>query len=122
GSKTVVKMINPTPQQIEEILPLKLVGFNNRRYDNHILYGRYMGYSNEQLYKLSQKIIENVPNSTFGEAYNLSYTDIYDFSSLKQSLKQFEIDLDLKHDELGLPWDEPVPEEKWDRVADYCAN
>src|SRR5690606_28927054 len=68
------------------------------------------------------KLINGSPNATFGEAYNLSYTDIYDFSSLKQGLKQFQIDLGLKHKELGLPWDEPVPEEKWEQVADYCAN
>lgn len=124
GKGNVVRMINPTPQQIEELLPMKLVGFNNRRYDNHIMYGRYMGYSLEQLYKLSQKIIEKSANSFFGEAYNLSYTDIYDFSSAtnKKSLKRWQIELGLNHQELGLPWDEPVPEELWMKVADYCAN
>lgn len=122
GSKSVVRMINPTSQQIEELLSLKLVGFNNRRYDNHILYGRFMGYSNEQLYKLSQKLVTNSPNATFGEAYNMSYTDIYDFTSKKQSLKKYEIELGIPHVELGLPWDEPVPEELWEKVADYCAN
>src|SRR5207344_436925 len=30
--------------------------------------------------------------------------------------------LGLHHMELGLPWDEPVPEELWDTVADYCEN
>lgn len=122
GGKSVVRMINPTPQQVEELFSLKLVGFNNRRYDNHILYGAYMGYNNEQLYKLSQKLINGSPNAYFAQAFNISYTDIYDFTSLKQSLKKYEIDLGLKHDELGFPWDQPVPEELWERVADYCAN
>ena len=121
GNK-VVRMINPTPQQIEELLDLRLVGFNNRRYDNHILYGRLMGYTNEQLYKLSQKIISNTPNALFGEAYNLSYADIYDFSSLKQGLKKFQIMLGIHHQELGLPWDQPVPEELWELVCQYCDN
>ena len=58
----------------------------------------------------------------FGEAYNISYTDVYDFSSKKQSLKKFEIELGIHHQELGLPWDEPVPEELWEKVADYCGN
>ena len=58
----------------------------------------------------------------FGEAYNLSYTDIYDFSSKKQSLKKFEIELGIKHQELGLPWDQPVPKSLWDKVAEYCDN
>ena len=39
---------------------------------------------------------------------------------IKKSLKKWEIELGLKHHELGLPWDEPVPEEKWFEVAEYC--
>ena len=58
----------------------------------------------------------------FGEAYNISYTDIYDFSAKKQSLKTWEIELGIHHQELGLPWDKPVPEELWETVADYCTN
>lgn len=26
------------------------------------------------------------------------------------------------HQELGLPWDQPVPEKLWDKVAEYCCN
>lgn len=122
--KTCVRMINPTPEDIEELLKFKLVGFNCRRYDNHILYARYIGYNNEQLYNLSQKIINGSKNAMFGEAYNLSYTDVYDFASSgnKKSLKKFEIELGIHHQELGLPWDKPVPEEKWIQVAEYCDN
>lgn len=120
--KDPVKMINPTSKEIEELLSLKLVGFNCRRYDNHILYARYIGYNNEQLYNLSQKIISNSRNGLFSEAYNISYTDIYDFSSKKQSLKKFEIELGIHHLELGLPWTEPVDEELWDKVVEYCVN
>ena len=120
--KTVVRMVNPTPEDIEVLLKNRLIGFNCRRYDNHILYGRYLGYSNEQLYALSMRIIAGEPGSMFGEAYNLSYTDVYDFSSKKQSLKKFEIELGIHHQELGLPWDKPVPEELWSKVAEYCDN
>lgn len=120
--KTVVRMINPKPSEIEELMKFRLVGFNNRRYDNHILYARLMGYTNEQLYNLSQKIVSGSPNCFFGEAYNVSYTDVYDFSSKKQSLKKFEIELGIHHQELGLPWDKPVPEELWTKVAEYCDN
>ena len=49
-------------------------------------------------------------------------TDIYDFSSKKQSLKKFEIELGIHHQELGLKWDEEVPKELWETVADYCVN
>lgn len=120
----VVRMINPTPEQIEELLKYKLVGFNCRRYDNHVVYARLMGYSNEQLYNLSQRIINGERNAFFGEAYNLSYTDIYDFASAgnKKSLKKLEIEMGIHHQELGLPWDQPVPEDKWEEVAKYCDN
>ena len=104
------------------------------------MYARLMGYTNEQLYNLSQKIINNSPNCFFGEAYNISFTDVYDFCSKKQSLKKWEIELSnkandpyskmddevralckkIKHHELGLPWDQPVPEELWTKVAEYC--
>ena len=120
--KPIVRMINPTPREVEELLHFKLVGFNCRRYDNHILYGRLLGYSNEQLYNLSQKIVSGDKNVFFGEAYNISYTDIYDFAAKKQSLKKWEIELGLHHQELGLPWDQPVPEEMWTKVAEYCDN
>ena len=121
--KNVVRMINPKPAEIEELMKHRLVGFNCRRYDNHILYARLMGYTNAQLYKLSQKIVDGKSKDVFfGEAYNVSYTDVYDFSSKKQSLKKFEIELGIHHQELGLPWDEPVPEELWQKVAEYCDN
>ena len=120
--KPVVRMINPEPSEIEDLMRFRLVGFNCRRYDNHILYARLMGYNNEQLYNLSQRIINGSPNCFFGEAYNASYTDVYDFSSKKQSLKKWEIELGIHHQELGLPWDKPVPEEMWVKVAEYCDN
>ncbi len=119
----IMAMINPTPQEIEKLLRLPLVGFNNRRYDNHILYARFMGYSNEELYNMSQKmIVHNNRDVMFGEAYNLSFTDIYDFSSEKKSLKKFQIELGLWHLEIDIPWDQPVPEERWAEVVEYCKN
>lgn len=147
--KPVVRMINPKPHEIENLLKFKLVGFNVRRYDSHMLYACLMGYNNEQLYNLSKNIINaekgDRNKAFFSEAYNLSYTDIYDFAAKKMSLKKWEIELgnltrdDLAkkgfseeeisiikagthHQELGLRWDEPVPEEMWEKVAEYCDN
>lgn len=120
--RPVVRMINPSPSEIEELMRCRLVGFNCRRYDNHILYGRLIGYDNEQLYELSQAIINGDNKAFFGEAYNASYTDVYDFCTKKQSLKKWEIELGIHHQELGLPWDKPVPEEMWTKVAEYCDN
>ena len=120
-----VSWINPKPEQIEELCKNRLIGFNNRKYDNHMLYACMMGYTVEQLYRLSQRIIvENDKEAFFGEAYNLSYTDIYDFlsSANKMSLKKWEIKLGIHHHELGYRWDQPVPEEKWGEVADYCKD
>ena len=146
--KPIVRMINPRPQDVEELFHYRLIGFNNRNYDNHMLYARFMGYSNQGLYELSQKIINSGKGDKrgflFGEAYNLSYTDIYDFASAgnKKSLKKLEIEMSnkandpnskmddslrrmlksIKHMELGLPWDKPVPESLWFKVAEYCDN
>ena len=126
--KPIVRLINPRPQDIEELIKFRLVGFNCRRYDNHMLYACMMGYTNEQLYDLSQKIVNTKKGDSrkvlFGEAYNISYTDIYDFASAgnKKSLKKLEIEMGIHHQELGLPWDKPVPKELWQKVAEYCDN
>ena len=119
--KPVNRMVNPSASEVEALTKYRLIGFNNRKYDNHMLWACMLGWTNEQLYALSNRII-NEHTGFFGEAYNLSYTDIYDFSSKKQSLKKFEIELGIHHQELGLPWDQPVPKELWDKVAEYCDN
>ena len=122
GDDVCQRMINPKPHEIEALMKYKLVGFNCRRYDNHILYALLIGKSIPEVYDISQGIINNSKNCTFREAYNISYTDVYDFCSQKQSLKKWEIELGIHHQELGLPWDQPVPEEKWKQVAEYCDN
>lgn len=117
----VVSLINPKSSDIEDLCNYRLIGFNNRKYDNHMLYACMIGWSPRDIFGLSQRIIEK-KEGFFGEAYNLSYTDIYDFSSKKQSLKKFEIELGIHHQELGIPWDKEVPEELWEKVAEYCKN
>jgi hypothetical protein len=122
GADTIVKMINPSAENVRLLFNLRLVGFYNRRFDNHILWAAAMGATNEELFKLSQKLIDGNKNATYGSAYNLSYADIWDFSSDRMSLKKFEIKLGILHMELDLPWDQPVDEKKWPMVVDYCAN
>lgn len=122
GNPVVHRMINPTPEEIEALCEMRLIGFNCRKYDNHILYARTLGFNNAKLYDLSKRIIENSVTAGFVEAYNLSYTDVYDFAATKMSLKKWEIELGLHHQELGLPWDKNVPEERWEEVAEYCDN
>lgn len=123
--RSVVVMENPSPDEVEQLCKFKLVGFNNRAYDNHILYARIMGYNNYQLYELSQRLIgDNGRNAKFGEAFKLSYSDIYDFLSAgnKMGLKKWEINLHIHHQEVGIPWDKPVPKDKWKLVEEYCSN
>lgn len=122
GSPTTVRMRNPSPQEVEALFKMKLVGFNNRRYDNHIIYARYLGYDNEQLFRLSEKIINGNVASMFGEAYNLSHADVYDYSSKKQGLKKFQIELRIPHKEMDIPWSEPIPTDRIQDVEEYCVN
>ena len=126
-SKECVRMINPKPHEVDKFLHMgRLVGFNCKGYDNHIVYAASIGWNNAELYDLSRRIVsENKEISKaakFGVAYNLSYTDIYDYAVKRQSLKKWEIELGINHLELGLPWDQPVPEDKWIMVAEYCDN
>ena len=124
GSDDVIRIFNPKPSDVEYLLKYRLIGFNCRKYDNHILYGILMGYTNAQIYRLSMRIINNDKDAFFREAYNLSYTDIYDFASSgnKKSLKKLEIEMGIHHEELPIPFDQPAPEGLWKQIGDYCEN
>ena len=50
---------------------LEMIGFNNRNYDNHILWAAASGYSRMELYHLSQRLIDGERDAKFGQAYNL---------------------------------------------------
>ena len=125
--KKIFRMINPKPHEVLQLEESgRLVGFNCRAYDNHMLQGCEMGFTNQQLFDLSQRLVSKDKTisrrAKFGTAFNKSYTDIFDYAVKRQSLKKWEIDLGIHHLELGLPWDQPVPEEKWKQVAEYCDN
>ena len=122
-TKAKTELINPTATCVAELLQKKLVAFNNRRYDNHILYAASLGYTNMELYNLSQRLIDNdLKNQGFREAYNLSYADLFELASTKQSLKKWQIEMGVTHMEMELPWDEPVDEKDIPRVVLYCGN
>lgn len=125
-AEEAVALINPTKSQIEAVMDVPLVGFNNRRYDNHIVYAALLGEDNQSLFRQSQRIINDKDASSgmYSGAYELSYTDIYDYSNAgnKKSLKKWQVELGIKHDEFELPWDKPVPEDMWERAAEYCIN
>lgn len=126
-SDTVVRMINPSAFDVEALFQFMLVGFNNRGYDNHIIYAAANGASNQQLYELSQRLVSKEKNGGpkgFGAAYSLSYADVMDYISItpKPSLKALQVKYGLRHVENDLSWNEPVPKEKWMDIAEYCAN
>lgn len=118
----VAVMVNPRPEELEPMFEMKLVGYNNKRYDNHILYARWMGYDTERLFHLSQRIVSGDRGAFFRDAYDASYTDVYDFCAKKQSLKKWEIELNLPHKEMDIPWDQPVQDDDIPRVIEYCKN
>jgi len=122
----VVKIVNPNPTEVEELIArTRLIGWNNRGYDNHILWALTLGWPPEEIYKLSRRIIvEGDRRALFGSAYNLAYADLYDCASNanKKSLKKWEIDLGLPHMELDLPWDQPVPDDRVLDVLEYLEN
>jgi putative helicase len=122
--KNKVTLINPTKDAILDLMQMNLVGYNNRRYDNHILYARALGEDNFGLYRQSQRIINDKDANAgmYSAAYELSYADIYDYITDKKSLKAWEVELGLKHDECEFDWDKPVPEDQFERVAEYCGN
>lgn len=159
NNKKCSVMFNPTAEEVNTIFKnCRVIGFNCRRYDNHISYGLILGDTIHQSFMRSTGIIANDSSCYLGGAWNLSYTDVYDFCSKKQSLKKWEIELDQKissarsmvskgktmeeaadtveltvaflekywegieHKEFPMKWDEPIPEDKWQMLADYCCN
>lgn len=123
GKESCVQMINPTANELVALVESsRLIGFNNLAYDNILIYARILGKTIQELYELSCKIIQKSKNIGMRESKDISYTDVFDFSNTKQSLKKWEIALGNHHQELGLRWDKPVPKELWKKVADYCCN
>ena len=125
GSDTCVRMINPTPEEVASFIRTFhgcLVGFNNLQYDNHIVWARaFRGMTNMGLYNLSQQMITEHKGFIY-ESRDISYTDVFDFCTEKKSLKKWEVALKRHHQEMGIPWDEPVPDDMIDAVMEYCEN
>ena len=123
--KSVQKMLDPKPDEVAKLFKYRLIGFNNRSYDNHMIWAKSQGYTEAELYSLNTRIIAEKDNSAkFGQAYNISYTDILDFASAgnKMGLKKWEIALKIRHLEWNRPWYEPIPDDKIFEWADYCSN
>lgn len=123
--KKIQKMLDPKPEEVEALFKCRLIGFNNRDYDNHMVWAASQGYTPSELYSLNSKIIvEKDRKAKFGQAYNISYTDIYDFAAgdNKMGLKKYEIKLHLDHVEWDRPWYEPIPDDRLVDWVNYCSN
>ena len=123
--KKIQKMLDPKPEEVEALFKYRLIGFNNRDYDNHMVWAASQGYTPSELYSLNNKIIvEKDRKAKFGQAYNISYTDIYDFAAgdNKIGLKKYEIKLHLDHVEWDRPWYEPIPDDRLVDWVNYCSN
>lgn len=123
--KKVQSMLDPKPEEVSKLFKYRLIGFNNRDYDNHMVWACSQGYTPEELYSLSSKIInEKDKDAKFGQAFNISYTDIYDYASAanKQGLKKWEIQLKIRHLEWDRPWYEPIPDARLADWTEYCTN
>ena len=59
------RIFNPTSADAEKLIKMNLVGFNNRKYDNHILYGIYLGNDANESYHLSKRIIKGDKNAFY---------------------------------------------------------
>lgn len=113
----------PTSEQIQILIREKLIGYNCRKYDNHLIWAKMLGYDDLMCYKLSKRIIDSDKEDNscfFGTAYNLSFTDIYDYASTKQSLKKWEIQLGIDHKENDISWDKELTDEEKRQVKEYC--
>lgn len=123
-TKTVFRMIDPTPSEVEELFKYRYIGHNVRSYDNHILYAKSQGYTNEELYNLSKRIVSGDKDALFNQARRLSYADTLDFAAAgnKQGLKKYEIKFGAKHLEWKYAWNVPVPKDKLQQWAEYCDN
>lgn len=117
------RMWDPTPAELEQLFKMRLAGYNCRKYDNHILYGRYTGDSIPEVYERNVRIIDrHDKDAMFAQAYGVSALDIFDMCSKKQSLKKWEIELGIHHQEHEFPWDQPITEDQKELLAQYCEN
>jgi len=131
----VHKLYNPSPEFMEKLFvmneaEIRWGGFNNRKYDNHMVYARAGGYTVPQLYSLSSKLIGYKAGKDrgrdmdphFSVAYGISEFDLWEIASNKQSLKKWEIKMKKPHKEMPWPWDKPMPKSMWEELGKYCAN
>lgn len=112
----------PTAVTVKDLLDnYNLIGFNNKGYDNMMLWRIMQGATPKELYQESKDIIDKHKRIPY-RVQALSYSDVYDFCNTKQSLKKWEVQYGIHHMECPHNFDKPLPEEFWDDVDTYCCN
>ena len=112
----------PSAQTIQQLVTdYRLIGFNNKAYDNAMMYYIMQGYSPQALYRESKAIISKKKRAP-KVSESLSYSDIYDFCNKKQSLKKWENEYGIHHMESRFDFDKDLPESAWDENDVYCCN
>jgi len=106
-----------------------LVGYNNNHYDNVIInYIASKKCSNEELYAMSQKSINNDYEGIKKYKYNNSYVSVDILTMLfskaqRVSLKEMQVNINWpKVQDLPLHFTHVVKEEEVELIKDYCFN
>ena len=83
-----------------------LTGFNIKSYDMQILHFAILGYTTEELYEHSQKIINNKEDHWVDISYwrQYEFVDLFDDLKTMGSLKQFESNTGLPIEECTVPF------------------
>lgn len=93
--ETLIHMDNPSPWHVDELLRMKMIGFNIAEYDAPMLKGRAMGDGNARSYDRSYRIIQlNDQSAKPKGSAGIAYIDVYEImkaSGEGMSLKKFEI-------------------------------
>lgn len=100
------------------------IGFNNRRYDQLLLEAVKAGNSHDQLYQLSQKIINNEIQDKVWNPYLIDLYEIFPGSVYNRgSLKEFGHRLGYPVlANLPYPYNQVLTNSEWEKVKAYCLH
>lgn len=118
-------LVNPDVITLGDILAsANFIGFNSFRYDNEVTYAYLMHGTPEAAYRASKDIITNPNHKPNWNAKDLTSIDIYDYAATKQSLKSWELELGIHHEECGYDWNAPIngDKAKLSKIIGYNAN
>lgn len=118
---------------IEDLIDLMesstMVSFNGLNYDHALVQGFAAEFTNEQLYELSQYMINtemaawNYDNHFDVTYIDYTHIDIYGVAPLMASLKIYGGRIhSRKLQDLPVPWDQPISAEERSILIDYCIN